>query len=303
MPRKQAARRAVETAPATATVALVTFADSASLVVPPTTDRGGVLAAIDAATVSAGGTRYRTALARAAETVAGGSGRIVVVTDLQQVGWDAGDEGAVADGIEVEVIEIAPPVGNVAVTAVRHDGEGVTAAIHNFGMRSIRVPVHLRIGDKDVTSQTAEIAAQAAAEVRLAARLPPRGSAVVAIDDAGGYQADNARYLVLDPLGAVPVIVITAAPPGSSEAGIYFERALAVADDGRAFSADVIDGRTFSSLTGGSDNPRLKAAGALVVLGTTTLDRTGREMVSGYLDGGGRVLVTLGPDMDLETLD
>ena len=169
---KQAARRAVETAPATSTVALVTFADSASLVVPPTTDRGGVLSAIDAATVSAGGTRFRTALARAAEAIAGGSGRIVVVTDLQQAGWDAGDEGAVADGIEVDVIEIAPPVGNVAVTAVRRDGRGRDAGVHNFGSRSVRVPVRLRIGDKDVTSQTAEIAAQAAAEVRLAARLP-----------------------------------------------------------------------------------------------------------------------------------
>src|SRR5687768_7087406 len=40
---RQAARRAIETAPATHTVALVTFADSATLVVPPTTDRGGVL--------------------------------------------------------------------------------------------------------------------------------------------------------------------------------------------------------------------------------------------------------------------
>jgi hypothetical protein len=299
---RQAARRAVEDAPATATVALLTFADSASLIVPPTTDRGGVMAAIDAATITAGGTRYRTALARAAEAVAGGSGRIVVITDLQQAGWDAGDEGAVADGIDVEVIEVPPPAGNVAVTAVRRDGEGVTAAIHNFGVRSVRVPVRLRVSDKDLTAQTAEMAPLAAAEVRLAAPLPPRGSAAVVIEDPDGYQADNVRFLVLDPPGAVPVVVITAAPPGSSNAGIYVERALEVADEGRAFKADLLDGRTFSSLAGGSEDPRLKNAGALILLGTTTLDRTGRQMVAGYLAAGGRVLVTLGPDVDLETL-
>src|SRR5688572_25698951 len=96
---RKAARRAIETAPATHTVAFLTFADSATLVVPPTTDRGGLSSAVDAAQPTASGTRYRTALARAAEAITSREGRIVVITDLQQVGWEAGDEGAVADGI------------------------------------------------------------------------------------------------------------------------------------------------------------------------------------------------------------
>ncbi len=299
---KQAARHAVENAGATSTVAFVTFADSASLVVPATTDRGGVISAIDAATVTAGGTRFRTALARAAEAIAGGQGRIIVVTDLQQAGWDAGDEGAVADGIEVDVIEIAPPAGNIAVTAAGRDGRGVIAGVHNFGSQSVRVPVRLRVDDKDLTSQTVEIGPQAAAEVSLQATLPARGSAAVIVDDPGGYLADNVRHLVLDPPGAVPVLVITAEPPGSSNAGIYVERALGVADQGRAFRADVIDGRAFSALPGGLEAPRLKSAGALILLGTTTLDRTGRQMIAGYLSAGGRALVSLGPDLDLDTL-
>lgn len=296
---RQAAKRAVEKTPFTHSVALVTFADSATLVVPPTTDRGGVLGAIDATTATAGGTRFRTALARSAEAIAGGEGRIVVVTDLQQAGWEAADEGAVADGIGVEVVEIAPPAGNAAITAVRHDPQGVVAAIHNFGSRAVRVPVRLRIDNRDITAQTTDIAAQSAAEVRLSTPVPSRGSGVVTIDDPTGYQADNARYFVLDPAGAVPVAVITAEPPGSSNAGIYVERALAVAD---AFKANVMDGRTFSALSGASQSPMLLSAGALIVLGTTTLDRTGREMIASYLREGGRVLLTLGPDVDLDTL-
>lgn len=314
---RRAARRAVENASGTHRMALVTFADSATLVVAPTTDRGGVLAAIEVAAPTAGGTRFRTALARAAEAIGGGEGRLIVITDLQQAGWEAGDEGAVPDGIDVEVVEIAPPSGNVAVTAVRRDGQAVIAAVHNFGARPVRVPVRLRVGDRDLVTQPTDIAPQAAAQVRLTAALPARGGAAVTIDDPQGYQGDNARHFVLDPPGAVPVMVITAESPASSNAGLYVERALSVADEGRAFAVQVIDGGMFSALAtgrGGSSRPPatvgrsaggsgpLEGVGALIVLGTRNLDRQGREAIAAFLRDGGRVLLTLGPDVDLETL-
>jgi aerotolerance regulator-like protein/VWA domain-containing protein len=295
---RHAAKQVVERTPPTHRIAFATFADSASIVVPPTTDRGAVAAAIDAASIGAGGTRFRTALARAGEVIDGDGGRIVVVTDLQASGWDAADEGAVEDGIQVEVAEIQPPAGNAAITAVRREGRGVAVGVHNFGMSPIRVPIRLRLGDRDVATDTVEVASQAAAEARLTAVLPPRGAAEVTIEDPTGYQFDNTRYFVLDPPGAIPILVITAAPPGSSNAGIYIERALAVADDGRAFKGTVIDGRAFSMMTA----EQFGQPGALIVLGTTSLDRAGRERVAQYLEGGGRGLVTLGPDVDLDTL-
>jgi hypothetical protein len=296
---QQAARRAVERAPATHAVALVTFADSASLTVPPTTDRGALIQAVDAVPVTAGGTRYRTALARAAEVIGSRSGRIVVITDLQQVGWDAGDEGGVPDGIDIEIVEIDSPSGNVAVTAARREGAAVIAAIHNFGSQPARVPVRLRVDDRDLAARPVDIAAQAAAEIRLEASLPTRGAAIVTIDDRTGYQGDNARYVLLDPPGAIPIHVVTAHPPGSTNAGLYVERALSVADDGRAFNPLVIDGRDFSALP--RDRP-LATSGALVVLGTSTLERRGRDLIAAFIRDGGRVLVSLGPDTDLETL-
>jgi hypothetical protein len=165
-------------------------------------------------------------------------------------------------------------------------------------MRPIRVPIRLRIGGREVAADAVEIAPQAAAEAQLTAVLPHRGAAEVTVEDPTGYQFDNTRYFVLDPPGAVPIFVITAAPPGSSNAGIYVERALAVADDGRAFKATVIDGRAFSMLTA----EQFGQPGALIVLGTSSLDRAGREHVARYLESGGRALVTLGPDVDLDTL-
>jgi hypothetical protein len=295
---RDAARRAVERAPAGQSVALVTFNDAPALVVPATSDRGGVIAAINATTVSTGGTRFRTALALAAEAIPSGKGSIVVVTDLQQAGWDAGDEGAVPDGIDVQVVEVAPPAGNVALTAVRREGNGLIAGVHNFAAQSARVTVRLRSANSELSVQTVELGAQAAGEARFTVPLPARGSIEVRIDDRDGYEGDNARYFVLDPPAPVPLFIVTAQPPGSSNAGLYVERALAVADEGRAFAVRTIDGRAFSVLpaSGFAD------AGGLILLGTTTLDRAGRERIAGFIRDGGRALLTLGPEIDIPTL-
>ena len=295
---RQAARRAVQDAPATHSVGLVTFADAATLVVSPTTDRGGVNAAIDQAQPTAGGTRFRTALARSAEAISSGQGRIVVVTDLQQAGWEASDEGTVPDGIDVSVIEIPAPAGNIAITTARREANAIVAGIHNFGVRAARVSVGLRIGDRDVQTQSASISPQAAADVRFATTPAMRGGAEVRIEDVDGYQADNTRYVVLDPPAALPIFIVTSDPPAASNAGLYVERALAVADEGRTFAPRVIDGRAFSSLP----STEFSDAAGVILLGTSTLDRAGRERIAAFLKQGGRVLLTLGPDVDLATL-
>jgi hypothetical protein len=295
---QQSARDAVDQAPSTHSVALVAFADSATLVVPPTTDRGGVRAAIEQLQATTGGTRYRTALARASEAIASGDGRIVVVTDLQQAGWEANDEGAVPDGIELEVIEIAAPAGNLAVTTLRRDGDALIAGVHNFGVRAARIPVRLQVGDRVIATESIDIGAQAAAEARFTAPLPPRGSAVVRIEDEQGYAGDNLRYAILDPVSRLPVLIVTAMPPESSNAGLYVERALQVADDGRAFEPRVVDGRSIAQLPA----DRFAETAAVILLGTSTLDRAGRERIATYLKAGGRVLLTLGPDVDLVAL-
>ena len=293
-----AARQAVQDAPGTHSVALVTFADAATLVVPATTDRGGLDAAIEQAQPTTGGTRYRTALARAAEAIASGQGRIVVVTDLQRAGWEARDEGAVPDGIDIEIKEVGAPATNLAVTTVRREERAVVAGIHNFGTRAATVPVRLRLGDRDLATESVTVASQGAAEVRFSADLPARGGAEVRVEDREGYAGDNARYVVLDPPAAVPVFIVTAQPPDSSNAGLYVERALAVADDGRAFETRVLDGRAFSALP----DDQFGDAAAIILLGTSTLERPGRDRIAGFLKGGGRVLLTLGPDVDLATL-
>ena len=294
---RQAAVQAIESAPASNAVALITFADAATLVAPPTSDRGVVLAAIAGAAVGAGGTRYRTALAAASEAIGAREGHVVVVTDLQQIGWEANDEGGVPDGVDVQVVAVARPSGNLAVTsAVRRD-RVVLATVQNYTADEAQSAVTLIVDGKPVARATATMAPLAAADVELRGALGDAGVAQVVIEDAAGYQGDNARSVALVPPPAVPIAALVADPTGAT-GGIYIERALSVADEGREFAVTVADGRVLSKWT----TAEMARHAALVILGTRTLDRAGRELVKAYLAGGGQVLLTLGPDVDPGTL-
>ncbi|MFA5907165.1 MAG: BatA domain-containing protein [Vicinamibacterales bacterium] len=294
---QQAASQAVDAAPASHAVALITFADSASVAVQPTSDRGAVRAAIAAASAGPGGTRYRTVLASASEVVGAREGRVVMVTDLQQSGWEANDDGGLPDGVEVTVVGVAPPRTNLAVTSAVRRARMVAATVQNYGSEEASAAVRLVVEGKEVARANVTMAPLAAADAELPGAFGSGGAAQVVIDDVDGYQPDNTRYVVLDPRPSVSIAALVADPTGAT-GGIYVERALSVAGDGREFAVTVADGRVLSKWTAAE----MANHAALVVLGTRTLDRSGRELVKTYLAGGGQVLLTLGPDVDPGTL-
>ena len=115
------------------------------------------------------------------------------------------------------------------------------------------------------------------------ATVPAGGDAEVRVDDATGYQADNTRKVLLDPMPAVPIAVVVADPTGST-GGLYVERALTVAGNGHEFSVDVRDGREVAKWTE-ADRSRIAA---MFVLGTRTLDRQGRDAIRNYLNAAAR---------------
>jgi len=294
---REAAQQAIRSAPGPHAVALVAFADAATVVVPPTLDRALALAAAAQLTAGPGGTRYRTALARAAELAGVREARVVVITDLQQAGWEVNDDGGLPDGVGVEVVTIPPPPSNVAVTSAERRDRTIVATVQNYGAAPASVPVALLVDGKTVANVSVDVAALSAAEARLTGNLPDSGAARVVVDDAAGYQGDNIRHVVLDPPPAVSIAVIVADPTGAT-GGLYLERALSVAGGGREFRVDVVDGRAFSRWTAAA----VARQAALVVLGTRTLDRPGRERIKSYLNGGGQLWLSLGPDIDPATL-
>lgn len=294
---REAAQNAIRSAPASHAVALMAFADAATVVVPATTDRGLALAAVSQLTAGPGGTRYRTALARAAELVGAREGRVVVITDLQQAGWEVTDDGGLPDGVGVDVVTVPPPASNLAVTSAERRDRTVVATVQNYGLESARVPVALMVDGKQIAAVTVDVAPLSATEAQLNGAIPATGAAQVVVDDAAGYQGDNIRHLVLEPRPPIEISVVVADPTGAT-GGLYVERALAVAGGGREFKVDAVDGRVFSSWTAAA----VSRQGAIVLAGTRTLDRTGRELVKNYLAAGGHVWLTLGPDTDLATL-
>lgn len=286
---------AVDGAPATHLVGVVAFDDRAELVAAPTVDRAGARAVIAALTPGAGGTRFAPALARATEALErGGGGRIVVVTDAQAGGWQGADGTPTPDAVEVVMQVVAPPAGNLAVTAARLDDGVLTAVVQSFAPGPRTTTVRARVGGRELTSARVELGPQASAEVRLEAAWPAGGAVEVAVDDAEGYAADNRRYVALDRHAPARVVVLTADPPESATTGIYVQRALEAAPPGAVADVTVVDGRRFALTTPPPE--------AIVIVGTRTLSRAARASIASYLAGGGRVWLSLGPDVDVPTL-
>ena len=294
---RAAASRAASAAPASHALALIGFGDAASVKVEPTSDRSAIASAIAQLSATPTGTRFRTALARASEVIGAREGHVVMVTDLQQAGWESNDDGGLPDGVDAQIISLPPPPGNLAITSAERRDRRIVASIQNYGNTEARIPVRLLAGGKEIATANITMAARGSADAELAGPLPANGDVEVRIDDAAGYQSDNARRVLLDPSPAVRVAVVVADPTGST-GGLYVERALGVAGAGKEFDVDIRDGGEVPALTD-ADLSRLSA---MFILGTRTLERGGRELIRNYLSGGGQVLLALGPDVDTGTL-
>lgn len=291
------AAEAAGEAPASHAVALVAFDEVAETIVGPTNDRGAVTAGIRAIGSGVSGTRYAAALARAAEVLGPRTGRVVVVTDLQQAGWQGPSRGGLPDDVEVSVKRVEASLQNLAVVAAERRGGRVEATVRNFGLEARTAQVTLSIEGKEAARATRSIPAQSAVPIVFDAEVPSRGSASVTVADEGGVPADDTRYLVLDPAAPTRILVLVA-DPSALGGGLYVERALGAADAGQGFEVTVLDGRSLTSWT----PDQISREHALVLLGTRSLERRGRELVSGYLTRGGSALLALGPDIDPATL-
>ena len=294
---RAAATRAANAAPGSHAMALIGFGDAATVVVEPTSDRSAITSGIARLNANATATRFRTALARSSELIGTREGQVVIVSDLQQSGWESNDDGGLPDGVGIEVIGVPPPAGNLAVTSAERRDRRIVASIQNFGDVEVKTPVRLVAGGKELARTEVTMAARGAADAELVGSLPAGGDAEIQVDDAAGYQTDNARKVMLDPTPAIPIAVVVADPTGST-GGLYVERALTVAGDGREFDVDVRDGREVATWNE-ADRSRIAA---MFVLGTRTLDRNGRDAVRNYLNHGGQMLLAMGPDVDPGTL-
>jgi hypothetical protein len=289
---KQLARSAVARAPSSDLVGVVTFADAADVAARPSADRVLAAAAIDRASAGFGTTRYRAGLAAAAQMLGGRRGTIVVVTDLQESGWDTGDHASVPETTTIDVADVGAAPADLGVVAVRATPSGVMATIRNTGPQARDARVHLMLDGKPAGDAAVSIGPNAAAD----AALPPAaraGAIAVSVDDPDGLQANNVRFAVG---GATrpSLLVITGSGDLPREA-FYVQAALEASAAGTAsYAAEGVSGAQLASWT----DDRLTATDAVVLLSTRGLERHGRELLARYVRGGGGLLIAAGLDVD-----
>ncbi|MCU1385777.1 MAG: hypothetical protein JWL71_4474 [Acidobacteria bacterium] len=290
---QQLAKDAIAKAPVGDLVGVVTFADEADIVAPPGSDRTLANDAIAQASAGFGATRYRAALSAASQHLGGRRGTIVVVTDLQENGWDAGDRASVAEGTTIQVLDVGPMPANLAVTAVRPLADRVVATIHNGGTAARDARVHLTIDNRPAGDAIVSVAANQSGEATFAGA--PRGaSAAVRVEDPGGIQADNVRYAVLGGTSKPAVLLVTGSGDANRDA-FYLQHALATGT--AADAAFQVTGVSGAQLAAWSAD-RMAPFAAVLLLSTRGLERHGREVLGAYTQQGGGLFVAAGPEVD-----
>jgi hypothetical protein len=284
----------VRSAPATHAVAVLAFAGAADVVAPLAVDRAGALAAIAELEPGASATRFRAALERAGEALGGRRGRIVVVTDLQESGWDAASDGGIPDGVAVEIDEVEGPSANLAVTSLRVDAGEAIAAVQSFSPRPVTEQVIFTAEQRRLGAVALSLPPGGTAEARLALADVRAGALTASISDRDGFLADNARHVVLDAGSAISVLALTAS--GRPAESLYLERALAVADGPGGFRFRAIRAAAFAGLD------EAEPIDVVVVAGTSGLDERGRGRLAAFVRAGGGLLVAAGPDVDAAIL-
>lgn len=286
------AAQAVAGAPAGHSVGVVSFGAGTAVVAPLSLDRGRARAAVANLKPGAGATRYRAALARAAEEFGDRPGRLVVVSDLQQTGWDGADQGSVADRVTVEVAGVDGPSANTALTELRVEGTEAVAIVHNYSPATATAEVVFSIDDRRIGATAVSMVSGGSTEARLSLEGQAPGRLAAAVDDRRGYAADNVRYAVLDAANAPLVLAVTAL--GHPAESLYLDRAMGITEGPGGFRFRAVSGPAFSDL----EAPALAEVSVIVVLGTRGLEQQGRERLAGFVRSGGGVLITAGPDVD-----
>jgi hypothetical protein len=304
---RQLAKDAVAKARSGDRVGVLLFADQAEVVAKPSTDRVLAASAVDQATASFGATRYRSALSVAAQLLSGTPsssrrGTIVLVTDLQESGWDEGDRVTLPEGVDVQLVDVGPLPANLSVTSVRPVGERVVATLHNAGAQGRDVRARLSVDGRPAGEATTTLGANQGGDVAFAL---PQGSveAKVEVDDPRGLAADNVRYAMLSSQSAASVLVIGGSGDASRDA-FYLQHALATAARGaHGFSVASVSGSQLSAERSASANApnvadSLMSRAAAVLVSTRGLERRGRELLSNYVRGGGGLLIAAGSEVD-----
>jgi hypothetical protein len=282
------ARATVDHVKAGERVAVVAFDDRADVLAEPGTI-AAARAALGRVQPTYGATRYAALLDKASELVEQSGGRLIVITDLQQSGWDDRRRPGRAPGLHIEVVDVGPPSANLAVTGLRTEADRVVATIRNTGPQLRTGQLRLEVDGKLAATAEYKAGAQSSTGVSIPIRTGAGAALAVSVDDPQGPAADNRRFVIAG--SEHDDVLIISSNRGRS--GFYVSRALAAASGGTA-DERVRAARDAAALASGD----LSGYTAVVLLSTRGLERPARDAVAAFVRSGGGILIAASPDIE-----
>jgi len=277
---------------------LVLFARNAEENMRATADRSRLEAAIGAAKVGSGATRYGPAL-KLADSILSRSAikrrEAILISDFQRSGWSGSEEVRFPDTTTVSTVSVASAnVANLSVPSVtfgRASFSGqeritVTAGLSNKGdSPASNVPVSLTIDGHEIQTERVTVAPHASSSVSFT-QFTLTGSNVRGAIRAGTdpLPADNNFHFVLAPSQPVSLVVVDNGDRGDSS--LFLAKALSIGTT-PAFQVEVTSA---SRLTPTSFDKR-----AVMVFNNTSFPPAGGgNGLKRYLENGGGLLVVTG---------
>src|SRR5918992_3468882 len=292
-----AARQAVQGLTATDHATLILFGTNAQAEVRASADLSRVIAAIDAAKVSAEATRYAPALKLAQRVLADSTlqtREVVMISDFQRNGWVRDENLRLPEGTSFKPVPITDAqTSNLAVSTVLpqrslfsgQERVTVGAGIVNRGASPVNnVQVRLELDGRAVETQTVSVQPGAPVSVTFQpftlARAFTRGTVRIG-DDA--LKQDNAFHFVASPAQRLPVFILDA-PRAPREASLYLQKALSIGNT-PAFQVNMRQGESVSTVD--LDRHRV------VILNDVAALSSG-EALKNFVSKGGGLFVILG---------
>jgi len=295
---RDAARAVVRGLGADDRATLVLFDKNAEENMRATSARTRLEAAINAAHVGSGATRYGPAL-KLAESILGRSAikrrEAVLVSDFQRSGWSGSEEVRFPEGMTVSTVSVASPnSANLAVPSVtfaRASFSGqeritVTAGLSNKGDEPLKdVPVTLTIDGHEIQTERATVAPHAAGSVTFA-QFTLTGPNVRGSVRAGAdlLPADNIFHFVLAPSEPVSLAIVDSGD--RSDGSLFLSKALSIGTT-PTFHVDVASAARVT--------PTAFDKRAVAVLNDTMFPPAGGGgVLKRFLERGGGLLVVTG---------
>jgi hypothetical protein len=276
---------------------LVLFSRNAEENMRATSDRTRLDAAINAAKVGSGSTRYGPAL-KLAESILSRSPvkrrEAVLISDFQKTGWSGSEDARFPEGMTLKTTSVASEkTANLSVPSVSfgraafsgQERVTVTAGLSNKGDEALKdVPVVLTVDGHDIETAKASVASRASSSVSFApftlVGSNVRGSIHAASDP---LPADNAFYFVLSPSEPVSIVIVDG--QDRSDNSLFLSKALAIGST-PAFQIDVTSASRVS--------PATFDKRSVVVLNDTPYPPGSGGSLKRFVERGGGVLVVAG---------